>query len=1254
MDPSLQKALLDRQYEKRKQATLDLERQVRECLAKNELARIDLIVHQLCALLASSPPHNLNARNGGLIGLAGIAIALGVRIAPYLEQIVPPVLTCFADPDNKIRYFACESFYNIAKVCKGEILIYFNDIFDALSKLAADSELSVKNGAELLDRLMKDIVCEAAPHYVSQHQDIALIRARQDQALGRGNLGGEAEMDIAREKSREAAWLLAHPYSAAAVMRRGQGHMPPGNSTRSDATHNTRDRASQSGAPGGGSMTYAELDREMEAHTQTMTSQHAIAADSLSTSLNRAFSLARFIPLLAERLYVISPFTRNFLVGWITTLDSVPDLELVSYLPRILDPLLKYLADPNMDVRVATKGVLSQFLLEAKEAAVEAVRREDEERRKEMERKRSQSVNRTGLGSRGRHAALIDSIPALEVNSAQIGGAGGAGDDGENRAAGGSRLPRPAGEHVPAKKAAAAGKSAGKGVPSSAMTASALLSASSAANAAHGDEEDDGRATPVAGGSSSAGLSRRGEDDDDGAKQDDDDDDDDEDGGEDGEDEGYAGEDSAATGLALDGEGRGHAGSSHRRRKEKEQWIPKQEVRIDYAAVMDILIAHISDPDEEIQATVLQWIAEFLHVIQSVVLPFTPRLIPAILPNLAHHSPAIKHAAHRTNDVLYRTILELPPLVDLTSTSGTASASPATTTSPQPPTPASGARPGRSGAGAGAGGGSHASAARERERSATISSPPLSPRLRIQPLLGGPTARAASGPGPSAVPGGAARAGLVRDFSADSTLTAELDHQRSQYLDADAETEAATPFDYTNTVHALTLQLLDEHEETRVTALQWLLMLHTNAPRKILAMDDGTSFPALLKTLSDPSEEVIRADLRLLAQICSASEDEYFFGFMRNLLHLFATDRRLLETRGSLIVRQLCASLNTDRIMRTLAEILERDEDVEFASIMVTNLNIIIITAPELAEFRRRLKSLDTRDGVALFTSVYKSWCHNAVATFTLCLLAGAYEHAFNLLQIFASELEMTVPLLVQIDKLVQLLESPIFTSLRLQLLEPERYPYLFKCLYGLLMLLPQSSAFVTLRNRLNAVSTMMGFVNVVPAGGRGGAGGGGGPGLNRGTSSSTGLGLAGVGGGGGGGGAGSGSATSSGTNSQGGAGSSGNASTSIGAGASGSGTTTSKMAATAHVRWNELLGHFRSVQMRHERLRRQNLVGGGSSYAGPEHQHHQQQGMMEMGLERGGGGGGRESEASSVTGSKSGGGGGGGGVRKSAGSKVR
>lgn len=91
----------------------------------------------------------------------------------------------------------------------------------------------------------------------------------------------------------------------------------------------------------------------------------------------------------------------------------------------------------------------------------------------------------------------------------------------------------------------------------------------------------------------------------------------------------------------------------------------------------------------------------------------------------------------------------------------------------------------------------------------------------------------------------------------------------------------------------------------------------------------------------------------------------------------------------------------------------------------------------------------------------------------------------------------MTVNMLIQIDKLVQLLESPVFTckaispfkdetsnfwlvDLRLQLLEPEKYPHLYRCLYGLLMLLPQSSAFAALKNRLQSVSAI-GYLHIVP-----------------------------------------------------------------------------------------------------------------------------------------------------------------------------
>lgn len=83
----------------------------------------------------------------------------------------------------------------------------------------------------------------------------------------------------------------------------------------------------------------------------------------------RAFSLARFIPLLRERIYVLNPFTRTYLVSWLTVLDSVPELELVSFLPEFLDGLLKFLGDPTVDIRTATQNLLEDFLREVREVA---------------------------------------------------------------------------------------------------------------------------------------------------------------------------------------------------------------------------------------------------------------------------------------------------------------------------------------------------------------------------------------------------------------------------------------------------------------------------------------------------------------------------------------------------------------------------------------------------------------------------------------------------------------------------------------------------------------------------------------------------------------------------------------------------------------------------------------------------------------------------------------------------------------------
>ena len=58
--------------------------------------------------------------------------------------------------------------------------------------------------------------------------------------------------------------------------------------------------------------------------------------------------------------------------------------------------------------------------------------------------------------------------------------------------------------------------------------------------------------------------------------------------------------------------------------------------------------------------------------------------------------------------------------------------------------------------------------------------------------------------------------------------------------------------------------------------------------------------------------------------------------------------------------------------------------------------------------------------------------------------LLQAYDHAHAIIHCFRS-LPMGAEVLLQMDRLVALLETPCFTFLRLQLLQPRRHPALLR-----------------------------------------------------------------------------------------------------------------------------------------------------------------------------------------------------------------
>ncbi|XP_077228366.1 protein VAC14 homolog [Tasmannia lanceolata] len=216
------------------------------------------------ALAAAGDHDKITA--GGLIGLAAAMVGLTSGAAQHLEiiiflsfprhslnnlflldvisqQIVPPVLNSFSDQDSRVRYYAYEALYNIAKVVRGDFIVFYHQIFDALCTLSADSDSNVQNTAHLLDRLVKDIVTES------------------DQ-----------------------------------------------------------------------------------------------------------FSIEEFIPLLRERMNVLNPYVRQFLVGWITVLHSVPDIDMLGFLQDSLSGLFNMLSDSSHEIRQQADSAVSEFLQEIKDS----------------------------------------------------------------------------------------------------------------------------------------------------------------------------------------------------------------------------------------------------------------------------------------------------------------------------------------------------------------------------------------------------------------------------------------------------------------------------------------------------------------------------------------------------------------------------------------------------------------------------------------------------------------------------------------------------------------------------------------------------------------------------------------------------------------------------------------------------------------------------------------------------------------------
>lgn len=264
-------------------------------------------------------------------------------------------------------------------------------------------------------------------------------------------------------------------------------------------------------------------------------------------------------------------------------------------------------------------------------------------------------------------------------------------------------------------------------------------------------------------------------------------------------------------------------------------------------------------------------------------------------------------------------------------------------------------------------------------------------------------------------------------------------------------------FDFTSIIEVLKNELnKTSTTSVKLAVLSWFQHLLSKVPGKVIPRVEEDILPVLVDCLKDSCDKVVLNVYEVLALIFANTSDPQGVGgggggginppisrnssllgensisekFFRQSIHLiiqlFAQDLAFLERRGSFIVTNLCIRMNSEDVFRSLSEILRNHEDIFFAQKMVQTLNLILLTSTELHELRSLLRDLRTDESCSLFCCLYRTWCHSPVATVSLCLLTKNYKHASRLV-VLMGDLEVTVQFLVEIDQLVQLVESPIF-----------------------------------------------------------------------------------------------------------------------------------------------------------------------------------------------------------------------------------
>lgn len=240
---------------------------------------------------------------------------------------------------------------------------------------------------------------------------------------------------------------------------------------------------------------------------------------------------------------------------------------------------------------------------------------------------------------------------------------------------------------------------------------------------------------------------------------------------------------------------------------------------------------------------------------------------------------------------------------------------------------------------------------------------------------------------------------------------------------------------------------------------------------------DRQVFKALIRLHADHHQLV--ADLsRVIQYMCTLQPAEFVFvSFAVELDHFV---RKQTEYH-----RESLRAVEEKKDEDGMHHVHDISADLEFVSSFIQQMNHVLLNTEEAKELRELLKdcvsstqtSNTDRRKKQLFHILLHSFSHNLASTLSLCLWGGAYRTASTFLYQI-DPLDINLIFLVEVDKLVEMLERPLFRHLHVRMLECDANPgsegsghMLFRTLKSLLMLVPQSTCYRILRDRLVSIS---------------------------------------------------------------------------------------------------------------------------------------------------------------------------------------